>query len=277
MLSAALAIAANVVTATIDPAAWTQTGSIRWPGQEQAVIVMDAAGPWQASGCESGLKLNDAALAEAYSFHLGEYCGRLVVVMNLSGGINGGHEARMFLAHHESFHVAAQMYGSLIPLRFLEIDQRIVSKYAEGSRFTDVYSHIDRLTRGIQQNGGSEFSCTALESSLSSMGEEARSYLEYKIFWEWPAEYYAQQIMFPDSYEKYAEVRQSIFAFGGDSGSELFTAGVKVGRKLDVLFGREEWQRRVSEGWSMLDLLLERSGCVGQVPGPTVRMKRVDL
>ena len=277
MLSAALALAANVITATIDPLAWTQASSIAWPGSERAVTVMDANESWQPPGCEIGLEASDSASIDTYSFHMGEYCGSLVVVMNLSGGIRGGHEARMFLAQHESFHVAAQMYGSLIPVRFLEIYQRIVSRYAEGSQFTDLYSHIDSFTKRITQVGSSGSGCAALEKSLDSLDEDARTYLDYKIFWEWPAEYYAQQVIFPHDYEKYVEVRRNVFASGGDSGSDLFMTGVRVGRALDVLVGRVNWQLRVSEGWTMLDLLLESSGCEARAPGPTVRMKRVEL
>ncbi len=91
MLSAALALAANVITATIDPLAWTQASSIAWPGSERAVTVMDANESWQPPGCEIGLEASDSASIDTYSFHMGEYCGSLVVVMNLSGGIRGGH------------------------------------------------------------------------------------------------------------------------------------------------------------------------------------------
>ena len=274
MLSTAMGAAASVMVATIDPSAWTQSSSIAWPGSSHAVMVMKPSELWRASSCEQGRHQALQPKQPQYSFKLGEFCEQLVVLMNLDGGVKGGEIARWFLAHHESFHLAAQMYGSKVPIRFLEIDQGLVSDHAQGEYFSDLYSEIDLITDRIL--GGHPADCASLERSLSSLSDRSREYLEYKIFWEWPAEFYAQQIMFPGRFAEYKDFRQNIFVTG-DSGSELFLAGVKTGLALDVLAEREAWQREVSEGWSMFDLLLSHCGCDGRDPGPTVRMRRVDL
>lgn len=258
---------------TIDPSIWTQAHAIAWPGPERTVTVLDAHQLAPTDPCISKGK-DLVPKSENYSFRMGEACRKLFVVMDLTGGINGGAEAVQLLAYHESFHVAAQMYGAEIPVELLEIDPDIVSEFSEGKYFADFYKQVDLLTSSIIS--GTPRSCRDLESSYGVLSERARSYLDYKIYWEWPAEFYAQQAVRPHDFEGYKTLRSQLFV-GGDPGYELFISGVRAGLALDIALGRSSWQTRVAQGQSMLHLLLSEGGCRARSFSPTVRMRRVEI
>ena len=268
-------IAVQALVVSIDPTVWTQAHTIEWPGQDRTVTVLELNRPEQTIPCAEIRRLQAAKDSrESYSFRVGESCQKLFVVMDLSGGINGGTESLKLLAHHESFHIAAQMYGAKIPVEYLEIDPALTREFSRGDEFTEFYEDVEELTASILS--GTPSSCNKLESSYELLDARPREYLDYKIFWEWPAEFYAQQAVIPDDFERYQLIRSKLFA-GGDPGYRLFLSGVRVGLALDTIAGRENWQSAVAEGHSMLNLLLSHSGCRARQPSPTVRMKHVEL
>ena len=265
-------IGAQVLTVSIDPSIWTQVDRIAWPGNERNVLVLGPTTSRYVTEC-GVLDLAGASKA-GYSFRLGEHCHRLIVFMNLSGGVTDQPRAEQFLSEHESFHVAAQMYGSKVPVEFMGVDPGLVRGFSGSDRFKNFYTSIEDLF--ASEMNGDEASCAYLEASYKALDPGAREYLDYKIFWEWPAEYYAQKAVFHDDFVGYSKFRSQLFSEGND-GFELFVSGVKTGMILDKVMGRERWQEMAAEGASMLDLLLGHYGCHPIPRSLPVRMKRVDF
>ncbi|WP_162433959.1 hypothetical protein [Pseudoxanthomonas koreensis] len=263
----------QALVVAIDPSIWTPAGAIAWPGQERAVTVVDTSQPDYAGQCASLLQIQRPNSA-GYSFRMGEECQKLFVFMDLGGGVNGGEPSIWFLARHESFHIAAQMYGSRIPVDFIQIDPELVRDFSDGTEFAGLYHELALLTTSIVN--GSPRSCKSVELAYVSLSERSRTYLDYKIFWEWPAEFYAQQASFPGDFGKYESFRSQLYV-GGDPGYELFVSGVRTGLALDALVGRSNWQSDVAQGQSMFHLLMAHGGCQSRKFDPTVRMRRVEL
>ena len=257
----------------IDPSIWVPAGEIAWPSAEKSVTVLDISRADPLDQCASLLQV-PRGNSGGHSFRMGEACQKLVVLMDLSGGINGGETALQFLAHHESFHVAAQMYGNRIPFDFLGLDPELVREFAGSPEFNELYGQLELLTTSIIN--GSSRSCKGVELAYASLDERSRAYLDHKMFWEWPAEFYAQQVTFPGDFGKYQSFRSELFV-GGDPGYELFISGVRAGLALDVLAGRANWQSDVAGGQSMFHLLMAHSGCQSRTFESTVRMTRVEL
>lgn len=264
--------AAQALSIAIDPAAWTQVQRIEWPGESQRVEVIQPEAGVYRTGCGD---LPAASPSDGYhSFRMGEHCKQLVVLMDLSAGTSDPQLAEAFLARHEAFHVAAQMYGSKIPLEFLEIEPSLVERFAGSTAFQPLFAEVDSLLATL--DSGSELSCPALVDAYRALADNERRYLDYKMFWEWPAEFYAQQTTFGRDTASYRNFRSRLFN-GGNEGFELFVAGVEAGLILDRAMGREAWQDAVAEGRSMFDLLLDATGCSRPERGIRVRMKRVEL
>ena len=264
--------AAQALSIAIDPVAWTQVQRIGWPGESHRVEVIQPVAGVYRTGCGD---LPAASRSDGqHSFRMGEYCKQLVVLMDLSAGTSDPQLAEAFLARHEAFHVAAQMYGSKIPLEFLEIEPSLVERFAGSSAFQPLFAEVDALLAALDSGG--ELSCPALVGAYRALADDERRYLDYKMFWEWPAEFYAQQTTFGSDTGSYERFRSGLFS-NGNEGFELFVAGVKAGLILDRIMGREAWQKAVAEGGSMFDLVMATAGCAGPERGVRVRMRRVEL
>lgn len=251
----------------IDADAWQHASRIRWPSSEQAVVVYEGT-----TDADSELLRVDA---ERHEFRFAQVGDRLVAVMGLWPGVNGGDRAREFLAAHESFHIAAQFYGGRIPLAYLEVDPILVRAYAEGRAFDGFYDAIDTMHAEVAR-GAEDVDCSALEETYAALEEGARTYLNYKIFWEWPAEFYSYSVTFAGRLGEYEAFRARLFP--DDTGYRLFTAGVKVARMLEAKLPRAEWQAQVADGRSMLAVLAATYQCrLVLDEGPAVTVVRVGI
>lgn len=265
VIAGALLLSGSLATVAIDSSAWTQASRIDWPGDDRLVTLVQ---PHSLGGtCWDGARLPDP---DSYRFLMGEACGRLVVFMDLRLGLNADPRSLIFISQHEAFHLAAQMYGSVIPIDFVELEPNLAEENADGLAFSGLYSAIGRSL-----DGGSG-SCSDVAAALRGLTESQRRYINYKAFWEWPAEFYAQQVVFAGDFDAYVGLRSELFAHD-NSGYQIFVTGVRVGQQLDQKLGRAVWQEMVANGRSMLDLFLESGGCEAPARGPGVRFRKVEL
>src|SRR5690606_19942467 len=256
-----------VAEVAIDADVWLPASSIRWPSSEHAVAIYEGT-------TESGSELHKVA-ADRYEFKFIQVGDRLVVVMGLHPGLNGGRQAREFVSAHESFHIAAQLYGARIPLNYLEIAPELVATHAGAHAFEFFYDAIDTMHAEVAR-GAEDVDCSALEETYAALEEGARTYLNYKIFWEWPAEFYSYSVTFAGRLGEYEAFRARLFP--DDTGYRLFTAGVKVARMLEAKLPRAEWQAQVADGRSMLAVLAATYQCrLVLDEGPAVTVVRVGI
>src|SRR5690606_16153836 len=233
----------------IDPVAWTRAAGIRWPSGEATVAVF----PGSSSSDHPLLRVP----ANEHVFRFGQLGDRLVVIMGLEPGYNGGSRGWDFLAAHESFRIAAQAYGTKVPFAYLSLDPELVRRYSPGPVFATFHDAIARMHAGMRATGKVE--CAALEDAFEALDDDARTYLTYKAFWEWPAEFYAYSVTFRSDPEAYEPFRASLFE--DDTGYRLFISGVKVAELLEARLSRDEWQARAAQGESMLALLADAYRC----------------
>lgn len=256
-----------VAQVAIDSAAWTQTDRIRWPSKDAFVLVYVGA----SDSRTSLLRVS----RDRHEFRMGQADDHLVVVLGLEPGITGGEEALDFLAAHESFHLAAQYYGSRIPFSYIEIDERVVKAYSMDERLSRIYDAVDEMHRSAT-GGNTSPACDELAAAIGSMEGGARTYFTYKAFWEWPAEFYAYTTAFKGSLAEYESFRSRLFA--DDVGYRLFTSGVKVAEMLESRLGRNAWQERAVRGESMLAMFSEAYGCGLQLDeSPTLTVLNLEL
>ncbi|KPF67323.1 hypothetical protein IP84_13240 [beta proteobacterium AAP99] len=184
---------------------------------------------------------------------LGEACSRLFVLFNNRRLVEAAALNKFFIAHHESFHLAAQFFGAEIPLDFLGPRPVLDS----GSReFLEWLSQSMRL----DEHGGlvlTEELCPAMIRRLGYLGSERVDAIEHWAFWEWPAEYYMYKLMSAQhgsGYADYLVFRES----AGDA--FVYAPGPVVGVWLDNKLGRKQWQSDYISGKSMLKLMVSACG-----------------
>lgn len=270
LMNAVMALT-QLISISIDPSVWMYTSRIEWPDEHEEVLVLKPVSGNFYIGCGDVMP-HDAR--DIYFFRLGEHCNRLIVLMEFLPSPENARKAEAFIGHHEAFHLAVQMYGFKVPWEFLSIDPTLVKRYSYKNNLIGIYGELDKIYEAVTEYR--DVSCNSLWDRYSRLNEGERRYLDYKMFWEWPAEFYAEQVIFGKNFTGYQEFRGRLF-YDGNEGFELFVSGVKVGMILDKLMGREKWQERVADGVSMFDLLLSELGCTPPTRGFGVRMKRVNL
>lgn len=251
----------------IDEVAWAEVKRIRWPSGKPYVVVYEGSS-------DSSIPLLRVP-SRHHVFRMGQHDDRLVVVMGLEPGINGGKAAWDFLAAHESFHLAAQYYGGRVPSAYIEIDENLVKKYSADHRFEEIYDAVDEMHRSVQA-GTHAPPCERFSNAYRALDDGAKIYFSYKAFWEWPAEFYAYKAAFEGSLAEYEVFRARLFA--DDAGYRLFTAGVKLAELVELKLGRPAWQGRAAQGESMLAIFSVTYGCEIKLDESfTVTVDRLDL
>lgn len=251
----------------IDPVAWTQAPLIRWPSADKHVFVYEGSS-------KADVPLLQVA-PDRHEFRMGQKNDRLVVVIGLEPGFNGGVNALRFLAAHESFHLAVQYYSAQVPLSYVGIERHLVEKYSDGSHFADIYAAIDEM-HAATRSGVMSPSCRSFSAAYNSLEKEAREYFNQKAFWEWPAEFYAYTVAFNGVLPEYEAFRSHLFA--DDLGYPLFIAGVKVAELVEMKLGRPAWQERAVNGESMLSMFSSTYACEIELgESPAVTIDRLDF
>lgn len=239
-----------VAQVSIDPEVWIPAAQIRWPSAEQTVVVLEGRDQAEADILR--------VVEGRYEFRFAQVDDRLVVIVGLGPGFAREPRAVEFLAAHESFHVAAQIYGAKIPVNYLDMDPELARTYTDGVAFEGFYDAIDVMHDGLAA-GGKDAGCEALSRAYEELSEDARTYLAYKAFWEWPAEFYSYSIAFSARPNEYEGFRANLFR--ENAGFRLYTSGVKAAQLLEAKLARSEWQTRVANGQSMLSLLAATYNC----------------
>lgn len=250
----------------IDPVAWTQAKQIRWPSGEATVAVFDGS---------SGSDHEFLRVAhDRHEFRFSQRGDRLTVVMGLEAGLGGGQAGWNFLAAHETFHIAAQMYGAKIPFAYIDLDSRLLRQYASGADFAEFYRAIDTMHEGVRVPTA-DVGCGPVAKAYKRLDDIARTYFNYKAFWEWPAEFYAYSVAFHGGMDAYENFRGRLFT--NDTGYRLFVSGVKVAELLEAKMGRDVWQARAVSGQSMLASFFEAYDCGVELDErPVLTIQRMD-
>src|SRR5690606_9303053 len=126
-----LALPLPVAQVSIDPEVWIPAAQIRWPSAEQTVVVLEGRDQAEADILR--------VVEGRYEFRFAQVDDRLVVIVGLGPGFAREPRAVEFLAAHESFHVAAQIYGAKIPVNYLDMDPELARTYTDGVAFEGFY------------------------------------------------------------------------------------------------------------------------------------------
>lgn len=211
---------------------------------------------------------------ETKSLRMGEVCGSLVVVyrddaFNMAAGELG----LEFIAQHESFHLAVQIYGSQIPIEYLRTQRRV----AEG-RSAEFFKKLTEsffLFDAEKSHLNKDVICGKVFKGYDLLSEDEKREVDGVVFWEWPAEYYAYRKLKRDGsidYKSYSVIRRLAGSY------DEYSPGVSVGLALDGILGSNYWQSRVMKGESMMDVIGAMcSSDYIPLPRTNVRVKKMDF
>lgn len=205
---------------------------------------------------------------------MGEVCGQLVVVYRDDEFREASGQLGLeFIAHHESFHLAVQIYGSSVPIEYLRNKR---SEITGGS--TEFFHYLAEYFSTHDVESGSldkNHVCNVIFEKYSMLSIDERREVDGIVFWEWPAEYYAYRKLKSDHLldtKSYENIRRAAGSY-----SEYYP-GVFMGLLLDGLFGSRQWQSQVGEGKSMMDVLgAACSNDYEPLPRVNVRVKRMEF
>lgn len=251
-------------------------GDIRWPSDIHSVIFYYKK-PSDIKGCGG---LGKDFFATVYSdqtkrdLRMGEICNRLVVVFRDDVfEMEAGNLGLEFAARHEAFHLAAQIYGSRVSLEYLQTQRRVATgrsaeffdQLVNAFPLADVESHLPSISDV----------CRAIFPKYLDMSDDEKQEIDSLVFWEWPAEYYAYRSLKQEgridaiSYERIRRLAGSY---------EEYSPGISIGLILDGMFDSRDWQARIKEGESMLDIIgAECFSDYKPLPKISVQVKRMDF
>jgi hypothetical protein len=177
----------------------------------------------------------------------GARCGTLFVLVHDTIHPAMSEVARRFIGVHETFHIAAQIWGGPTPSVLIYGLRPKVSPRAD-KFFADLAKALNsRAGKGDLQVDAD------IAHEYQSLPPDDRATVDYFSALEWPAEYYAFKVMAserPDwNVKSYLAVREEI----GNEAS--YRAAVAVGLELDGRLGSGTWEERVFKGDSMFTLL----------------------
>ncbi|MFC3149258.1 hypothetical protein ACFOEN_16670 [Piscinibacterium candidicorallinum] len=201
---------------------------------------------------------------------MGELCGHLYVLFDDPILSASDERTRRFIADHEAFHIAAQMYGAKVPIVFVGDRPQIE---AESRSFLRNLERVLNASSLVGVGDAYDSVCALLEKYHLHTSSAERQALSHWIFWEWPAEDYAFRMLRKNHHadiEDYLRIRTLL----GDS--EVYALGPIVGMALDQMVGQAVWQHRIQQGETMLDVLV--GSCTsgrGNKEYPTIEMSRV--
>lgn len=241
-----------------------------WPGARQQVEHLRTVHVY-TDGHDAAKDACLAAQPEALDafFHgndprlvMGERCGRLFVLVRDPSGTTWVGEARRFAAIHETYHLAAQLFGGPTP-NLLVFGQRPASTPGSDRFF-------EKLARGSAEPSGDDADrAREILHDYQSMSPDDRRVVEFFATVEWPAEYYAFAVMASDepdwTLQRYLAVRRR----AGDEAA--YRAAIPVGMLLDRSLGSTAWRPRLFKDQSMLTLLAH----LASFDMPPVEMSRV--
>lgn len=239
---------------SIESAIWTQAAAIQWPSRERSVLFIHHEGELSEDVCSLSVRQRISGFFEETStkgLRIGEACGRLFVLFK-DRSLDRWPLALEFAAHHEAFHLAAQIYGSKVPIEFLAVRRQDVGPNANRF-FQQVEGSVGERSEAIEL---AEL-CGILRNEYLTLPESERDRIDAVAYWEWPAEYYAYQAMASrhDSFpSRYRSIRSRIGSLAE------YSPGVATGMLLDRELGRSHWQLRVAGGETMIQIAASLCG-----------------
>lgn len=266
----------NPMLVSINANIWHPAKDIRWPSDKRAVDFYwnnDSA----ASACaELRSKIHETYGGESRArLSFGESCGTLVVLFRDDNLLAKENKNVMlyFVSSHEAFHIAAQIYGGRIPIKYIETHRPILTAHEKDAsvklrQIAESYLSFGSTSRKAK-------SCGALKDVVDGLSKNEIERLNFIIFWEWPAEYYAFRVMRSRGIldlTAYNTLRTEI----GDA--EEYTPSAPFGLMLDNLYSGTTWQHRIADdGVTMLDLFMDLCGMNPAPPDNAFTLSRWNL
>lgn len=207
-------------------------------------------------------------LATRSDFLIGEACGGLVVLFRpLPVALNDA--ARQILAVHEAFHAAVQMHN-LLPRIDVVDDPGEPGEIARENIDSFLGTLPGLLTGERHLNGNA---CARIKAGYLALPLFEREYVDYKSYWEWPAEFYTRETALKQmSVAEYRALRKALFL--NDLKERVYFTGALAMESIDRAIPREQWQRRYKDGETILNLFAESLGC-SPVHRPTLQVDSI--
>ncbi len=226
--------------------------SIRWPSEVRGVYTYFSSNNVDFFCQEVGLIAKEFFLDKNESVDFGQKCSRLVVFVNFKE-LNSVENFKEFAAAHESFHLAAQIYG--MPFAFM-----VDYKFEEDYYFVDEFSKLLISTMNNKSK-----TCSNINNYLDDLSDNKRLTILFKAMYEWPAEYYAKRFVFGSDTESYyqfkGDVTNKINVRGKQAWNDFYSLSILLADNIERKIEKQEWQNRVNKGESMLDVYLKLNKC----------------
>lgn len=258
----------NHYTHQIDPNVWLPQNT-RWPSGEKKVHVYfnNDIAPEECNELKQNAVTFFSQKDEYGKLDLGVSCNKFIVLFN---EIKFEHlrTLKEFISAHEAFHIAAQFYGKSMVVQMFDIGD----SYKSVKSFYYLLDFISLLkkTYPITTPQNQIKHCTALTQYVNKLSDHQRNILLTRAMYEWPAEYYAKQTVFGKNDKEYIETRNEIGKSyqtevadknNGIYWDKFYLMSHPIIEEVEKKISTLEWQTRVAQGESILDIYLKQKNC----------------
>ncbi len=186
-------------------------------------------------------------------YAIGELCDELFVFVQAPPNDD---DMLPMVISHESFHLLAQLSTMRMPLAYADV------LTSEGQ--FDNYENLDRFFNFVMlpDAGVSVDKCERLDSIIGRLSEEELDYMKWRIFAEWPAQYYTMLDAFGE--DRIAEFYTLTERHPGFDHS-LYVSAIEGIKTIESKFGKETWQTMLYEGFSLFDMYQYSLGCTEDI------------
>jgi len=252
----------------INPNVWLPK-NIRWPSDEKRIHVYfnkDIA----SNECEE-LKKNALTFFsqkdEYGQLDLGVSCNKFIVLFNEKKFQNLP-KLKELITAHEAFHIATQFYGHSMVVQMFDIGD----SYQSVKSFYYLLGFISLLKKTYLNNTPDDQTknCDSLIQYVNELSEHQRNILLTRAMYEWPAEYYAKQVVFGKNDKEYISTRNEIGKSyetniadknNGIYWDKFYFMSYPIIKEVEKSISTLEWQTRVARGESILDIYLKQKNC----------------
>ena len=243
------------LTHVFDETVWS-SASIRWPSADQKVhVYFDQNSEHFVCPRLKVIAKKFYSNKDKYgNLDYGQNCKKLIVLFN-EPELNNLENFQPFLAAHESFHIAAQVYGGYIVLDNIYLDE-------------DNYDFLSDFVALLHQSlikTNKNSVCYSITNFMDNLTENQRVILLHKAMVEWPAEYYSKQTIFGNDDKNYSKFRLNTAEILSSSVDkawvEFYMAGHGVIKHIEKTLKTSQWQAKVTRDETLLDIYLKQQGC----------------
>ena len=252
----------------INPKVWFPK-NIRWPSDEKKVHVYFNK-DIDPSECRE-LKQNAVTFfsqKDKYGqLDFGESCNKLIVLFN-EKKLEKVNKFKEFLTAHEAFHIAVQFYGKSMVVAMFDVGD----SYNHVKDFYYLLDFISLLKKTYLDTNQHNLNkhCDALNQYVNELSKQQRDILLTRAMYEWPAEYYAKQVVFGKNDKEYLSIRNHIRNSDEEKGlakdigmywEKFYIMSHPIIKEIEKNISTLEWQVRIAEGESILDIYLKQKNC----------------